>query len=227
ESISSWEDLRGKPIAITGELGTPHRAIMSLMESQGEDPAQHTFVSLNSFSNIVAAASSGQVAGVAAGLPHSNALREMGYKEFANIAEMEELQNPAGVVGGDPEWIEANKDAAKNFVKAWLEGTWVMFTDPELTKEVLAEQLEMTDQAEIDQSYHAATYVVRQPQEQCDNEHLYELFKTNYPTPEEIEDPTLVAPDYDICAELESEGFFDELEEKHGPLPEKPTDSGL
>lgn len=227
DDIESWEDLRGQPIAITGELGTPHRSIIELMESEGEDPDEHTFVSLNDFTNIVAAAQSGQVKAVAAGLPHSNQLREMGFHEIANIAEMEDLLNPAGIVGGDPDWIAENPEAATAFVKAWLEGVWAMFTDPELAKEAMAERLGMTDPDEIDQAYQAASYVIRFPQEQCDNEDYYELFKTNYPNPDEIDDPTEVAPETDICGQLEEEGFFEQLEEEYGPLPERPETSGL
>ena len=226
-SISSWEDLEGQPIAITGELGSPHRAVLSLMEEEGVDSSKHTFITLNSFTNMIAAAQSGQVKAMAAGLPQSNVLRDLGWKEFAKIAERENLNNPAGVVGGDPEWIAENKQAAKGFVKAWLEGVYVMFTDPDLAKKVLGERLKITDADELDQAYQSVSYIIRYPEEQCDNADYYELFKTNYPKPEEIKDPNLVKPDYDICAELESEGFFDQLEDEYGPLPAKPATSGI
>ena len=101
-----------------------------------------------------------------------------------------------------------------------------MFTDPVLTKKVLAERLQLTD-AVVYQAYAVATYMFRLPTEMGDNDEYYEYLKTNFANPDQIESTDVLIPEIDLFAEIEAEGFFDRLEQEYGPLPAKPTSSGL
>ena len=103
------------------------------------------------------------------------------------------------------------------------------FTDPVIGKAALADRLSLTDQAVIDQSYNAALFMNELPTDQCLSDQQYEEFKTNNRDPDAIEDPFKAKPppEYDICAQLIEEGFFEQLEVTYGPLPGHPESAGL
>jgi NitT/TauT family transport system substrate-binding protein len=221
--INSLGDLKGKSVGISGFGGQPHQATLALFKREGFSPDDVTFVAAGTVSDIVTSMASGQVAGGAFGPPASVVAEKQGLKQLFDLTELPET-TPQTVVVGDPAWVEENEKAAMSWMRAFIEGLWVIHTNPEKVNEVLTKRLAIdlsTDDGKrlLKASAKIVQDTVRDPREVGNFDDLIPSLKENFPDKKRLGDISVVKPKIDLVKQLADEGLFKKLEEKYGPLP--------
>jgi ABC-type nitrate/sulfonate/bicarbonate transport system substrate-binding protein len=90
--IKTLDDLRQKPIGITGGLGaTGHVALLLALEKTGHDSKAFAIVSFTSVSDLVQALESGYLSAAMLQPPQLFQARSKGFKEMLNVASMIEM----------------------------------------------------------------------------------------------------------------------------------------
>lgn len=222
--IESFEDLQGKTIAISGRFGQPHLQTLRFFEAAGVEPEGVTFQETANANDIFSALVSGQVAGGAVPPPLGVLADKEGLKLLAD-GPSSEIEMLGLVIVGDPEWVAAHPNTAKAWLRAFIEGRWIIATDRERTNEVLANRLELDpsdpeDKALIDENYENISAFLTPVSE------LGSKVASMLPTiADDVEDPSVLGdigralPDRDLVQEIIDEGYLDKLEAVYGPLP--------
>ncbi|HEY7062765.1 MAG TPA: ABC transporter substrate-binding protein [Chloroflexota bacterium] len=137
-SITSLEQLRGKPIGITRFGGQPHVAVRLALKQWGLDPDHDMqYLQLGGTPEILAAMQQGTVVGGAFAPPTNVQAQRLGFRVLGDLTQMG-VPYQAGVLSGMQPYLEANPEAARRFVQGMLDGIKVSLTDDATTYAVLA-----------------------------------------------------------------------------------------
>ena len=134
KGIKRLEDLKGKRLGVSSMLGNTGYAALLLAERMGWDPIQDISIMLNG--NNMDALREGRVdAFVASDLSYSTALQE-GFPVLAATSEWGETM-AGNSVYVSPEWLEdpGNREAARRFLQATVEGIALFHQDRDLVLE--------------------------------------------------------------------------------------------
>jgi NitT/TauT family transport system substrate-binding protein len=144
-SITSPEQLRGKPIGITRFGGQPHIAARLALQKWGLDPASDVqYLQLGGTPEILAAMQSGTVVGGAFAPPTNVRAQRLGFRVLGDLGQMG-IPYQAGVLSGMQPYLEANPEATRRFVQGMLDAVKVSLTDDAATYATLAKYTRTDD----------------------------------------------------------------------------------
>ncbi|HLH26217.1 MAG TPA: ABC transporter substrate-binding protein [Chloroflexota bacterium] len=144
-SITSPEQLRGKPVGITRFGGQPHVAARLALKKWGLDPDRDVqYLQLGGTPEILAAMQSGTVVGGAFAPPTNVRAQRLGFRVLGDLGQMD-IPYQAGVLAGMQSYLEANPEATRRFVQAMLDAIQVSLTDDASTYAVLAKYTRTDD----------------------------------------------------------------------------------
>jgi NitT/TauT family transport system substrate-binding protein len=147
-SITSPEQLRGKPIGITRFGGQPHVAARLALKKWGLDPDSDVqYLQLGGTPEILAAMQSGTVVGGAFAPPTNVRAQRLGFRVLGDLGQMG-IPYQAGVLAGMQPYLEANPEATRRVVQGMLDAIKVSLTDDAATYAALAKYTR-TDDADL------------------------------------------------------------------------------
>ena len=147
-SITSPEQLRGKPIGITRFGGQPHVAARLALKKWGLDPESDVqYLQLGGTPEILAAMQSGTVVGGAFAPPTNVRAQRLGFRVLGDLGQMG-IPYQAGVLAGMQPYLEANPEATRGVVQGMLDAIKVSLTDDAATYAALAKYTR-TDDADL------------------------------------------------------------------------------
>ncbi len=162
KGIKRLEDLKGKRLGVSSMVGNTGYAALLLAERMGWDPIQDISIMLNG--NNMDALREGRVdAFVASDWSYSTALQE-GFPVLAATSEWGETM-AGNSVYVKPEWLEepGNREAARRFLQATVEGIALFHQDRDLVLEILAKWHGITDRAYAEIVYESGRWIPRKP----------------------------------------------------------------
>jgi NitT/TauT family transport system substrate-binding protein len=144
-SITSPEQLRGKPIGITRFGGQPHVAARLALKKWGLDPDSDVqYLQLGGTPEILGAMQTGAVVGGAFAPPTNVRAQRLGFRVLGDLGEMG-IPYQAGALASMQPYLEANPEAVRRFVQGMLDAIKVSLTDDAATYAALAKYTRTED----------------------------------------------------------------------------------
>jgi NitT/TauT family transport system substrate-binding protein len=210
-SITSPEQLRGKPIGISRFGGQPHVAARLALKYWGMNPDSDVqYLQLGGVPEILAGMQSGAVVGGVFTPPTNVRARQLGYRVLGDLGQMGIPYQSTVLIGAQP-YVEANPDATKRFLRAMLEGIKVYMTDDEASRAALAKytRTEETDLLDETITYYRGL-TQRRPYPTLEGlQTLLDDLATTEPRARNVQPAQLV--NTKPLEEIEQEGFIREL----------------
>ena len=151
-SITSPEQLRGKPIGISRFGGQPHVAARLALKKWGLNPDSDVqYLQLGGVPEILAGMQSGAVVGGVFTPPTNVRARQLGYRVLGDLGQMGIPFQGTVLIGMQP-YVEANPDITKRFLRAILEGIHLYLTDDAASRAALAKYTRTEDVELLDES---------------------------------------------------------------------------
>lgn len=163
-SITSPEQLRGKPIGISRFGGQPHAAARLALKAWGMNPdSDVSYLQLGGVPEILAGMQSGVVVGGAFTPPTNIQARKLGYRVLGDLGQLG-IPYQSTALLGQQLWLESNPDPARRFVRAMLEGIYLYLTDDVASRAALSKYTKTDDRDELDETIaYYRTIVQRTP----------------------------------------------------------------
>jgi ABC-type nitrate/sulfonate/bicarbonate transport system substrate-binding protein len=163
DGIETLQDLEGGFIGVNGLRTTSAFAALRLLERMGWDPQEDVTV-LEQGRNLEFLRN-GRLDAVVGGDETYEAAMRGGYRIIEDTRSWtgEELAGNTAMI--EPGWLEQgdNREAAKRFLQALLEGIAIFHTQPELTIEIAQRWYGFPDPDMARERYQRADYVRREP----------------------------------------------------------------
>ncbi len=210
-SITSPEQLRGKPIGISRFGGQPHVAARLALKYWGMNPDTDVqYLQLGGVPEILAGMQSGAVVGGVFTPPTNVRARKLGYRVLGDLGQMGIPFQSTTLIGLQP-FVEGNPDATKRYMRAVVEGIRLYLTDDEASRATLAKYTRTEDPELLDESIaYYRTIVQRRPYPTLDGlQTILDDLAENDPRARSIQPRQLVNTRF--LDELEAEGFFKQL----------------
>jgi NitT/TauT family transport system substrate-binding protein len=151
-SISSPEQLRGKPIGITRFGSQPHFAARAALQKWGMDPDNDVqYLQLGGVPEILGGMQSGAVVGGAFSPPTNVLARRLGYRVLGDLAQMG-IEYQASCLTAMQGYVDANPDVVRRFARALIEGIQVSLTDDAAMREAVAKYTRTDDLESLDEA---------------------------------------------------------------------------
>jgi ABC-type nitrate/sulfonate/bicarbonate transport system substrate-binding protein len=151
--IQSAADLKGKRLGVSRFGSASDMGTRVALQHLGLVPDQDvTIIQTGSMQERIAAMQAGAVAGGVAAPPDPVRLRRLGFKSLFDMARTG-LQDMNTIAFAQGSWLNSQDATAQAFVNAMVEGIHYAKTNPEFTKQVLAQYLKMDDAELLDVSY--------------------------------------------------------------------------
>ncbi len=207
KGIERLEDLKGKRLGISSPRGTTGFVALLLAERMGWDPIQDISIMLNG--HDIDALREGRVdAFVASEQAYAAALQE-GFPVLAATSTWGESMAGNSVIV-NAAWLEnpRNREVARRFLQATIEGIALFHQNRELVLEVLAKWHGITDRAYAETVYEGGRWIPRKPYPCYEGimkaMDRYDSNQMRRYTPEAFYDDSLMR-------ELDESGFIDSL----------------
>lgn len=130
EGITTMEDLRGQPIAISTFGGESHAVVVSAVLDAGLTLEDVEIVQIGGQSDRIAAVIGGSVAAAPIDIANREQMEEEGLTLLVNLAETDQ-QLPRGGLNVTREFAETNPNTTLILVAATMEAIQLMLEDPE------------------------------------------------------------------------------------------------
>lgn len=130
EGITSMEDLRGQPIAISTFGGESHAVVVSALAEAGMTPDDVEIVQIGGQSDRIAALLGGSVAAAPIDVARQAEMEAEGATLLVNLADTDQ-QLPRGGLNVTREFAEQNPNTVLVMVAAVMEAIQLMLDDPE------------------------------------------------------------------------------------------------
>jgi ABC-type nitrate/sulfonate/bicarbonate transport system substrate-binding protein len=206
--IETLEDLKGKRLGISsGTHTTTGFVALRLAERMGWDPVQDISIMLGG--RTMRALRDGRVDAIVASERRLAQARREGFPSLVDTRTWD-LPVAGNSVRVEPGWLEteANRDAARRFLQATIEGIALFHADRELALEVLEEWHGVTDAAYAATFYDGGRWIPREPYPCYDGiDATLELYDSN-------EMRKHVAGDFyddSLMREIDESGFIDSV----------------
>src|SRR5438445_472404 len=121
QSVKDLKDLKGKKIGITTIGSSTHTAALQALKLAGLAQSDVTLVPLQEVPNILAALVAGQIDAGSVSPPTNSRAKASGFKELINLAT-DGPDYPSVAIAATTEYMSANPDVMKRFVKAYSRG---------------------------------------------------------------------------------------------------------
>ena len=152
-SITSIEQLRGKPIGISRVGDQTHHYVREILKRYGISLKEVRLVQTGLQPERVAALRQGLTMASILNRPNNLPLEKEGYKRLLDI---EDLKLPAGVrcLITTRKIIKAKPAMVDNFVMAWLESVRYILTQKRETKEVISKYTRNTNNVDLEEAWN-------------------------------------------------------------------------
>jgi ABC-type nitrate/sulfonate/bicarbonate transport system substrate-binding protein len=227
-SIKKPEDLKGKVIAVLAPGDSTSKLAEHFLKLNNIDPSEVTFSFVKTIPNIATAVQTGAADAGVLSPPINDVVISRGLVEMYDFSESD-VVNPLTPIVGNPEWVAANPEAAKNMLRAIAASVYIVQTQPDIIRESLIKHLELDPgtsegRLSIESAVEAAPrfYLPLTDMLSVDKK-LVELFKKTARAdmqPRLVNvDMTTLLPEQNLGQEILEDGFLDHLEKLYGPLP--------
>jgi NitT/TauT family transport system substrate-binding protein len=206
--IESLEDLRGKRIGISsGTHTTTGFVALKLAERMGWDPVQDISIMFNG--RTIPALRDGRVDAIVASERRLAQARRDGFPSLVDTRTWD-LPVAGNSVRVEADWLESeqNREAARRFLKATIEGVALFHEDRELALRVLEEWHGVRDSAYAETFYEGGRWIPREPYPCYDGiDATLELYDSNEMRQHAASD----FYDDTLMRELDESGFVDSV----------------
>ena len=207
--LRQLSDLRGKVMGVTLPGSTTDLTAKILFQQTGLVPGRDVHVThLQGMPDIVTALTQGRIDAGVVSAPTTLKLRQAGFKELVDVGARNVPMIHAGLAT-TRDFIKSNPDKVRRYVQAYVEGTKIARTEPEIAKQVIAKYTKTENKEDLDETYNtyvkvweAAPYVSPAAMQTLLNFAVNPAGKTA--KPEQFIDNAFVA-------ELEKSGFIEKL----------------
>jgi ABC-type nitrate/sulfonate/bicarbonate transport system substrate-binding protein len=156
-SISAPADLKGKTLAVTRFGSLTDLLVRPALRNWGLDPQKDVkLIQIGRMPDIATAISQKTVDGGVISFPSSVYAEKLGIKTLLDFANSG-FESPAATVVISRRYGKANRDAVLRFLKAYIEGTHLLFTDRELGIRALKKYGGITDRELLATTYDLFT----------------------------------------------------------------------
>ena len=206
--IKTPADLKGKKIGITTPGSSTHTAGLQALKLWGLTDRDVAFVPLTELPNILAALVSGQIDAGVMSPPTNTRAKAAGMAELVNLAT-DGPNYPSVTVAATGEFIAANPDVVKRFIKAYSRGVVRFKNDKAFGMQAINKYLRLTDTSVLDDTWTQFSKYLEIPPyvkgiESVIADAAARDAKAKNVTPQQVFDETFVK-------QLDNEGFFKNL----------------
>ena len=204
--IKTGDDLRGKRFGVSRFGALSDLVIRRYIRKFGLDPAKDvTIVQVGGIPELLAAMKAGAISGGSLSPPVLTAAKKAGFKEFGDFESLD-YKYPAVAVATTKSFIQRQRAAALNFLRAEIEGIHTIRTQKNFAVNVLKKYMRISDPEILDEGYrYPLRFIQRKPLPTLDEiKAVLDELKRPEAKPENFVDLSLMQ-------ELEKEKFFEKL----------------
>ncbi|MGE5307090.1 MAG: ABC transporter substrate-binding protein [Alphaproteobacteria bacterium] len=208
--IKSPQDLKGKRVGVTRIGSTPDALARATLKMWGLDPDRDvTIVQLNEMGLLVQGLVNGVIDAAPISIPSNIRAKNLGFVELFDLTKIGKAYITGSVVTRK-RFIDGQRDVAKRFMRAFLEGMKTYLEDPEFSINVIQKWTRAKNRDEVKEAYALqARHMLRVPRTPVDG------VKTILEGMDRIAGAKTADPrrfiDSSIIDELEKEGFLKTL----------------
>jgi NitT/TauT family transport system substrate-binding protein len=204
--IKSPEDLRGKRFGVSRFGALSDLVIRRYIRKFGLDPAKDvTIVQVGGIPELLTAMKAGAISGGSLSPPVLSAAKKAGFKELGDFESLD-YKYPAVAVATTKTFIQRQRGAALNFLRAEIEGIHAIRTQKNFAVNVLKKYMRISDPEILEEGYRYALRFI-QPRPVPTLDEIRAVL-------DELKRPDAKAEnfvDLSLMQELERERFFDKL----------------
>lgn len=216
KEITSVEQLRGRQVAIGRYGGGPDFAIRYVLRKQGLEPDRDVAIVqiAGGMSGRFSAVITGRVDGAVISPFFAAKARELGLVEVIDLIKISPKVESTGLASSRS-FIRNQRDTVKSFMKALLEGIFLMKTDKERSITALGKYLRTNDKQGLEAAWEFySKKIVRQKPYSSDEGVRFVLSSIAKENPQAQWAKPEEFVDMGILAELDQSGFIDNLYKK-------------
>jgi len=162
KGITSWEQLKGKKIAISRFGSGTDTAVRLVLKKFGLDPAKDVMIlQVGMQSSRFQALAAGSIDATIISPPLDITAKKQGYQILVNIAELG-IPYPQQAIETTDRFVRENPRTVKNFLKGFIEGVRYAATHKDETKKIITKYLKTTDPEIVEATYQSFLQVTDQ-----------------------------------------------------------------
>src|SRR5580765_1130831 len=204
--IKTADDLKGKRFGVSRFGALSDLVIRRYLRKFGLDPGKDvTIVQVGGIPELLAAMKAGAISGGSLSPPVLTAAKKAGFKEFGDFESLD-YKYPAVAIATTKSFIQRQRAAALNFLRAEIEGIHAIRTQKNFAVNVLKKYMRISDPEILEEGYrYALRFIQSKPLPTLDEiRAVLDELKRLDAKPENFVDLSLMQ-------ELEKEKFFDKL----------------
>jgi NitT/TauT family transport system substrate-binding protein len=211
--IKTAEDLKGKRFGVSRFGALSDLVIRRYLRKFGLDPAKDvTIVQIGGIPEQVVAMKAGAISGGAMSPPALTAAKKAGFKELADFESLN-YTYPAVAIATTRSFIQRQRAAALNFMRAEIEGVYAIKTRKDFAVNVLKKYMRINDTDILEDGYrYALKFIQQRPYPVLDEVRaVLDEFKS---LPQAANAKPEQFIDLSLLQELEKEKFFEKLDKR-------------
>ena len=214
--IKSPNDLKGKKLGVSRYGSLTDMALREALRQYKLTPDKDVIIlQTGGEATRFAALTSGAIDGAMLSGDKKVLAEKMGYHVTIDLSQLP-IYYPVNGVIASKQFITSSPEAAKNFLKSWVEGIKTFKTDKELSLKVLAKYLKLNDRDVLEKSYEIYRPVYKKIPYGDKRAVTFALQQMSNELPPGAKVNADDFIDNSILTELEKSGFIDQLYgEKH------------
>jgi NitT/TauT family transport system substrate-binding protein len=204
--IKTADDLKGKRFGVSRFGALSDLVIRRYLRKFGLDPGKDvTIVQVGGIPELLAAMKAGAISGGSLSPPVLTAAKKAGFKEFGDFESLD-YKYPAVAIATTKSFIQRQRAAALNFLRAEIEGIHAIRTQKNFAVNVLKKYMRISDPEILEEGYrYALRFIQPKPLPTLDEiKAVLDELKRTEAKPENFVNLSLMQ-------ELEKEKFFDKL----------------
>ncbi|HEY7166483.1 MAG TPA: ABC transporter substrate-binding protein [Candidatus Binatia bacterium] len=208
--IKTPQDLRGKRIGVTRFGSTPDALARATLKMWGLDPATDvTLVQLNEMGFLVQGLVNGVIDAAPISIPGNIRAKNLGFTELFDLTKINKTYL-TGTIVTRTRFIENQHDAAKRFMRAFLEGMKTFLEDEEFSVNVIQKWTRSKNRDEVKEAWALqARHMLRIPRAPVDGVRTILEGLDRLPAAKTADPRRFI--DSSVLDELEREGFLKTL----------------
>lgn len=153
--LTGLRDLAGRTVGLYSRGSLTETALRAALETVGLDAERDAnLVPLGGAPEVIAALDSGIVQAGVLSAPFTAAARQTGYRELANIADLD-IPFAQGALASTRAYVAEQPETVTRFLKAYIAAVKLAFDDPAAAQRTIARYTRTEDPAILEESYRA------------------------------------------------------------------------